>query len=222
MLLKKTATLCHTFVRLLGPLWAYSTFGFEDMNGHITKHCHGNRNFSPSISRTISMQYTIPKFINKLVKSENSRTLTFLGSGDKCIPTGQLGRITQQSLLKDEVDAVMKAGFVVPNTNNVTCCVSFTFNATSYRARKGGIRRLRIALFVSLRMRIEQYWGELESFAFLPIIIFDVFTKFPESILDTSIVSRPIFIFAQNALMACRHFIKVKNICFETSCGCCS
>ena len=77
------------------------------------------------------------------VKSENSRTITFLGSGDKCIPTGPLERITQQSLLEDEVDAVVKAGFFVPNINNVITCVSFTFNATSYQARKGGIRRLR-------------------------------------------------------------------------------
>ena len=45
------------------------------MNGHITKHRHGNRNFLPSISRAISMQYTIPRFRNKFVKSENSRTI---------------------------------------------------------------------------------------------------------------------------------------------------
>ena len=83
-------TQCHTFVQLckiVGPLWAYSTFGFEKMNGHITKHrLNGNRNFLPSISRAISMHYTIPKFRNKFLKSENSRTITFLGSGDKCIP----------------------------------------------------------------------------------------------------------------------------------------
>ena len=181
-----------SYVRLLGPLWAYSTFGFENMNGHITKHRHGNRNFLPSISRAISMQYTIPKFRNKFVKSENSRTLTFLGSGDKCIPTGPLGRITQQSLLKDEVDAVVKAGFFVPNTNNVTTCVSFAFNATSYRARKGGIRRLRDSSICEFKNEDRTMLGSIRKFCILtegPIIILDVFTKLPESILDTSIVS---------------------------------
>ena len=34
-----------SYVRLLGPLWTCSTFGFESMNGHITKQHHGNRNF---------------------------------------------------------------------------------------------------------------------------------------------------------------------------------
>ena len=31
------------FVRSWGPLWCYSCFGFESMNRHLWKNCHGTR-----------------------------------------------------------------------------------------------------------------------------------------------------------------------------------
>ena len=44
------------FVRRLGPLWAYSCFGFENMNGYIKKQRLGFKNFLPSLSRSICMK----------------------------------------------------------------------------------------------------------------------------------------------------------------------
>ena len=35
------------YVRLWGPLWTHSTFGFESKNGHLKKYFHG-RNTSPT------------------------------------------------------------------------------------------------------------------------------------------------------------------------------
>ncbi len=40
-------------VRNFGPLWAYSCFGFENMNGHLKKHCHGTRNVLPQLVRNL-------------------------------------------------------------------------------------------------------------------------------------------------------------------------
>ena len=32
------------YVEAWGPLWAWSTFGFEDMNGTLMDYCHGTGN----------------------------------------------------------------------------------------------------------------------------------------------------------------------------------
>ena len=47
------------FVRRLGPLWAYSCFSFEHMNGYIKKQRHGFKNFLPSLSRSICMKFSV-------------------------------------------------------------------------------------------------------------------------------------------------------------------
>ena len=36
-------------VQNCGPLWSYSCFGFESMNSHLKKHCHGARNVLPQL-----------------------------------------------------------------------------------------------------------------------------------------------------------------------------
>ena len=39
-----------------GPLWAYSCFGFESMNGHLRANCHGSRYVLPQLVHTIRMR----------------------------------------------------------------------------------------------------------------------------------------------------------------------
>lgn len=39
-----------------GPLWTFSCFGFENMNGYLKKHCHGTRNVLPQLARNLRMQ----------------------------------------------------------------------------------------------------------------------------------------------------------------------
>ena len=46
-------------VKNLGPLWAYSCFGFESMNGHLKKHCHGTRNVLPQLVRNLRFHQEI-------------------------------------------------------------------------------------------------------------------------------------------------------------------
>ncbi len=39
-----------------GPLWAYSCFGYESMNGHLRASCHGARYILPQLVHTIRMR----------------------------------------------------------------------------------------------------------------------------------------------------------------------
>ena len=46
-------------VKNFGPLWAYSCFGFENMNGHLKKHCHGTRNVLPQLVRNLRFHQSV-------------------------------------------------------------------------------------------------------------------------------------------------------------------
>ena len=57
---------CHTLIHLCesverwGPLWCYSTFGFENLNGYIKRHCHGTRNVLPQLIHNVRTHQTLP------------------------------------------------------------------------------------------------------------------------------------------------------------------
>ena len=78
------------FVRQLGPLWAYSCFGFEHMNGYIKKQRHGFKNFLPSLSRSICMKFSINAYVKQL-STEDQETLNVLDISS--VEDGIRGRI---------------------------------------------------------------------------------------------------------------------------------
>ena len=49
--------LCQA-VRSFGPLWSYSCFGFESMNGHLKRHCHGTRNVLLQLVKNLRFHQT--------------------------------------------------------------------------------------------------------------------------------------------------------------------
>ncbi len=46
--------LCE-YVNRWGPLWCYSTFGFENFYGYMKKHCHGTRNVIPQLIYAVQL-----------------------------------------------------------------------------------------------------------------------------------------------------------------------
>ena len=198
------------YVRKLGPLWAYSTFGFENMNGHIINYRHGTRNFLPGILRSIALKYYTPAYIQELSLSENSRTMEFLDK-KQMEHTGPLGRLVQRSLLDIEIDAIHNAGFHVPDGTHVTVFPCFCINKTSYRARKVGT--LRDSSVCELNDGPRKMFRSIRKFCFVtegPIAIVDVFVQQPQSILETLTVSKSIF--ARNELLVSKYFIKVLKL----------
>ncbi len=57
------------FVRRWGPLWCYSTFGFENFNGFLKRHCHGTRNVLPQLIQSVRMRQALPLLKDRLDKS---------------------------------------------------------------------------------------------------------------------------------------------------------
>ena len=48
-----------SFVEMWGPLWAYSCFGFENMNGHLKKMFHGTRQILYQLVFTVQAQQAL-------------------------------------------------------------------------------------------------------------------------------------------------------------------
>ena len=66
------------FVGTWGPLWCYSTLGFENLNGHLRRHCHGTCNVLPQLVHTIHKQQMLSLVQNRLMESDNPPTVAYL------------------------------------------------------------------------------------------------------------------------------------------------
>ena len=61
-------------VRRFGPLWCYSSFGFENFNWFLKKHCHGTRNVLPQMIDSLSAHQSLPFIQSELKTTENEKT----------------------------------------------------------------------------------------------------------------------------------------------------
>ena len=124
------------FVRRWRPLWCYSTFGFENMNGFLRKHCHGTRNILPQMIDAICTRQALPLLHQKLAASENEATMTFLEkvssvNGDRA--TGILGRVKHQKRSVADIQALSESNF--PIESIVPVFPRFRQNSVVYHSR---------------------------------------------------------------------------------------
>ena len=66
------------FVRLWGPLWTHSAFGFESMNGHIHRMFHSRSNIVDQLTFAIDVSQTLQQLSTPLSKIEDEMTLDYL------------------------------------------------------------------------------------------------------------------------------------------------
>ena len=198
------------FVRRLGPLWAYSCFGFENMNGYIKKQRHGFKNFLPSLLRSICMKFSVNSYVNELSSSEQDKTLQFLSKEISNTEEGIRGKILNTVLLNEELDAIHNAGFHVTGTDNVVATFkSYYLKNTSYRSKdKKTLRDSSVCEFEDRGMR---RIGSIRKFCMLkegPVAIIDIFERLPDGILKDIQASKPDLV---NAAVD-RFFVKVKKV----------
>ena len=70
----------HTvsLVRLWGPLWAYSMFAFENLNGYLGKTYHGTRRIIFQMSFQIQLLQTLSPKLIELSASESPSTQEYI------------------------------------------------------------------------------------------------------------------------------------------------
>lgn len=72
--------LCHLvkYVRLWGPLWTHSAFGFESYNGHLQYLFHSRANIIDQLVFNIDIQQTLQLLQPSLIKHESSDVMEHL------------------------------------------------------------------------------------------------------------------------------------------------
>ncbi len=66
------------YVRIWGPLWTHSLFGFESMNGHLVSMLHSKRKLAEQLIFSIDVSHTIGMLSDQLAGKENVDTMEFL------------------------------------------------------------------------------------------------------------------------------------------------
>ena len=74
------------YVRLWGPLWTHSLFGFESFNGHLSSMIHSKYRVAEQVSFSIDVFQTIGNLADKLVQTETDRTIRFIEPMSSSIP----------------------------------------------------------------------------------------------------------------------------------------
>ena len=124
-------------VRRWGPLWAYSCFSFENMNGFLKKQCHSTKNVLPQLICSLHTRQSLPSLQKRLTESETDRTITLLkniGSFSKhSHPTGPLGQITSRKITNEESQLIMDE-LDQESGSYITTFSKYRFNHTTLRA----------------------------------------------------------------------------------------
>ena len=107
---------CQNTLRLWGPLWTHSAFGFESKNGCLKHLYHSRADIVDQLVLNIDIQQTLQLLHPELQQKESTETLNFLMTmngnaprrGMKLIDnhTYSVGRVTQKHLTVAEYTAI--------------------------------------------------------------------------------------------------------------------
>lgn len=124
-------------VRNLGPLWVYSCFFYESLNGDLSRLVHGTRYAALQISAAFNVHMNLPIMINIMADSEAKLLcLKFLSSGNKV-------KITE--LIDDKTGVVGKYKKCDPVPERISRLLQDEFNANGgickyfFRLRRKGV-----------------------------------------------------------------------------------
>ena len=170
-------------VRLWGPLWIYSMFAFENVNGHLRLAYHGTGQILKQILFQVRLKQTLPYILQELKKEEpvNSAAYTYIENMLTCHPSRNMqlilpnvyaiGKLTCISLTQEELSAVMSAGIFLSSNasiNRVNRCMinGIIYHSTSNCHRKNS-RNNMVCSFKSTTEGLVNY-GVLKSFCTSP------------------------------------------------------
>ena len=105
-----------SLVKLWGPLWSFSMFGFENMNGHLRSTYHGTRNVLKQLVFTVMLKQWLP-----FVSGQRAHAITEVGNMTRIDEhTYAIGRITKKKLNQTEKAALHVYGLLdVPDEVSV-------------------------------------------------------------------------------------------------------
>lgn len=179
-----------TFVRLWGPLWTHSLFGFESMNGHITSMVHSKYKVAEQLSFSVDVCHTIGELADHLSQVENQHTLDFIAPLSSTISHKRnmimitpgiysIGNLKSACFSREEVGAIQKLTSI-PSTVIKTFHKLYIHGTTLY---SGGKRDSSICCYNSDGTK---NYGTIDKFCFSPpLVILKPFKKASSSLLNS-------------------------------------
>ena len=83
------------FVRLWGPLWTHSAFGFESKCGHLKNMFHGKSSVTEQLGFAADVAQTLQLVQQTLEENKSEKTLGFISKMTGQVPRGNMRKIKQ-------------------------------------------------------------------------------------------------------------------------------
>ena len=137
-------------VRLWGPLWSYSMFTFENLNGYLGKTYHGTYRIVYQMSFQIQLRQTLPDKLKQLSKNESVEVQAYINkilsnnsSSMHQIETNcyAIGTLSMHTLTDEERSVATTCGFTITDSN-VTSFSRLMLQNTIYYSKQHSRKRL--------------------------------------------------------------------------------
>ena len=145
------------FVRLWGPLWTHSLFGYESKNGNIKHLFHGNNDIHHQILHNIDVSITMQLIRHNLSTLSNTRNMSQLG--DHCYIVGSTAKTILTEKQKYAIDTNQEYNIVFYRLHKA----GVTYYSTSYVNDQNFKRENTICSFTNGRDTIHHY-GQIDLF----------------------------------------------------------
>lgn len=112
-------------VQLWGPLWSYSMFSFENLNGYLGRTFHGTQKIVCQMSFNIQLRQILPDKLQELSKTELLEAQSYLHNildnhhrsnmhkfTENCYA---IGKLTLHTLTAEEQKVISECGIILPS-----------------------------------------------------------------------------------------------------------
>ena len=182
------------FVRSWGPLWCYSCFGFESMNGHLRKNCHGTRLVLTQLIHNVRMRQLLPMKCKKVISSATPMVANFIESvtdvtKNVACRTEVKSRITHKRVPETVANALLSANFIdsLHPFPVMPMCERIRHNSILYSVTKGR-DRVRDGSICLFKHESTLHFGSILQFCFAKrqlVAVIRVFKATEQSILNS-------------------------------------
>ena len=117
--------LCHLtkYVRLWGPLWTHSSFGYESKNGQLKHLFHGKHDIFHQILFNIDVSHTLQQVRKRLLTCENENTVQYLNYLTNLTPRSNMIKVGMHSYIVGQ----RKVTSQTPEESSIFGCTEIFF-----------------------------------------------------------------------------------------------
>lgn len=198
-----------------GPLWSYSCFGYESMNGYIRSNCHGARYVLPQLVHNIRLRQILTVKGRSIADGASPDVTRFIHSyhnkKDSSCVLEVKGRVARTIIVGPDLMALKSAGFVSIHEDsvNLPCFRIVRYKSILYTAapKKDACRDGSFCVF---KHNSELHFGSIQQFCFCgneKVAIINLYKYIKTNIIDTIRQAN----YAQLTKSACN---KISDYCY--------